>query len=62
MVTNKQLFLGSCVAKPVIVSNYDMTELLFNDKAKETWEPCWGSLTKHFFELLRIYYALGSLI
>lgn len=62
MVTNKQLFLAPCVAELIIVSNSDMNELLFNDKAKETLEPCWGSLTKHFFELMQIYYALGSLI
>lgn len=62
MFTNKHSFLASRVAEPVTVSNSDMNELLFNDKAKETWEPCWGRLTKHFFESFQIYYALGSLI
>lgn len=51
-VISRRLFLASHVAEPVTVSNPDMKELLFNDKAWESWESCWGRLTMQFFKFL----------
>ena len=49
---DKRLLLASRVAEPVTISIPDIKELLFNKEVRESWEPCWGSLTKQFLKFV----------